>query len=69
MSVEYIDSAFIKSILRLLENLEARVDSTQRSIAAFREQVEDFRVETQEDNADLKRRLWELQFMRRALAS
>lgn len=70
-SVECIDSAIFKSILQLshrLEEIDVKIDSLQKALAGFRGQVEDFKAEHHEDLEDLRKRLWELQFMRRGLA-
>ena len=68
MSIECIDSELFNTILRNQQEQDSKIDSLQKAIAAFRAQLEDFRTEQAEDVQDLKRRLWELQFIRRERA-
>jgi hypothetical protein len=66
MSIECNDIALFKRILQDLQETHSSIHSLQKAIAA--EQFQDFRVETQEDNAELQRKLWELQFLHRERA-
>lgn len=59
MSIECIDSELFNN---------AKVEALQKAIAGLRGQLEDFRAENTEDFEDVKKRLWELQFLRRERA-
>jgi hypothetical protein len=68
MSIECNDIALFKRILQDLQETHSSIHSLQKAIAAFREQFQDFRVGTQEDDAELQRKLWEMQFLHRERA-
>jgi cyclopropane fatty-acyl-phospholipid synthase-like methyltransferase len=65
MLVESKDDAVFNLILQILQETPGNIQSLQKTLAAFRAQLEDFRAEQGEDFDELKRRLWELQFLRR----
>lgn len=57
--------SFFHLLVKNQNETDAKVESLQKAIAAFREQFQDFRAEQQEDSQEIKRRIRQLQFTHR----